>query len=71
MIDTSLVLFLLGLEFGRTMEFYSIDSALMLITTVMFLVLPYFLPSMAEKPEFMGWIAGRSGIALGGVATGA
>src|SRR5262245_60098429 len=69
-IDTSFVLFFLGLEFGRTTEFYSVDSALMLVTTVMFLVLPHFIPTEADKPEFGAWIAGRAVIALFGATTG-
>jgi hypothetical protein len=58
--DTTFVLFFLGLEFGRTVGSFSFDTVLMLMTIAMVAVLPYFLPSEAERPAFMKWLAGRS-----------
>ena len=58
--DTTFVLFFLGLEFGRTIGSFSFDMVLMLITIKMVVVLPYFLPSEAERPAFGRWIAGRA-----------
>lgn len=58
-IDTTLVLFFLALEYGRGADVWSIDGAMMGITLVMVLVLPYFLPTVAEKPAFSSWLLGR------------
>lgn len=69
-VDTTFVLFLLALEFGRTLQMFSIDGGLMAITMLMVLVLPYFVASAAEKPAFGNWLIGRSFIAAFGLALG-
>ncbi len=58
-LDTTLVLFFLALECGRGSDIFSVDGAMMGITLVMVLVLPYFLPSSAERSSFSGWLLGR------------
>ena len=68
--DTSLVLFFLALEYGRSIRILSIDGMLMAITMVMIIVFPYFLPARYEKAAFSIWILGRSAIAVIGVAFG-
>ncbi len=69
-IDTTFVLFFLALEYGRGLQFSSIDGLLMGFTLLMVLVLPYFLPSRYEKPGFSNWLAGRCAIALFGALLG-
>ncbi len=68
--DTAAVLFFLALEYGRAVRILSIDGLLMGITMAMVLVLPYFLPSRYEKPEFDSWLIGRGAIALLGILLG-
>jgi len=69
-IDTSVVLFFLALEYGRAVQMFSLDGLLMGTTMLMVLVLPYFLPSRYEKPQFAEWLIGRSIYAIFGVALG-
>jgi hypothetical protein len=70
-IDTTFVLFFLALELGRTNDLMAIDTLLMSITTLMVLVLPYFLPSVSEPPAFGMWVGGRCVIAAFGLLLGA
>lgn len=70
-IDTTIVLFFLALELGRSASFFALDTLLMSITMLMLLVLPYFLPSDAEPPVFSRWIAVRSVVAIFGLSIGA
>ena len=58
-IDTTFVLFFLALEYGRAVQAFSMDGVLMGTTMAMVLVLPYFLPSRIERPQFSTWITGR------------
>ncbi|HRI05097.1 MAG TPA: hypothetical protein PLL77_15275 [Pyrinomonadaceae bacterium] len=65
--DTMIVLFFLAIEYGRAVQAYSLDGLLMGITMAMICVLPYFLPSTAERPTFSNWILARGGFALMGM----
>jgi hypothetical protein len=58
-VDTSFVLFFLGVEFGRTVFSLSLDNVFLFLTLLMVAVLPYFLLS-DEKPTFGNWLLGRS-----------
>jgi len=69
-LDTTFVLFVLALEFGRTVQLVSVDGGLMGTTLLMVLVLPYFVASTAEKPSFGNWLVGRTVIAAFGVVLG-
>ena len=69
-IDTTFVLFFLTLELGRSATSFGFDTLLLSITTLMILVLPYFLPSDAEPPAFAPWLAFRGLIGLVGVGLG-
>ena len=69
-VDTTFVLFFLAVDFGQSSRFLGIDSALSLLTLGMVLVLPYFLPTEAEKPDFVNWLLGRMLIAVFAVALG-
>lgn len=57
-IDTTFVLFFLAIEFGQIINGFSLDNLLLAVTLLMFIVLPYFLPS-DEKPGFANWMLGR------------
>ena len=69
-IDTTIVLFFLALQFGRTLQLFAVDGLLMAITTGMVLVLPYVLPSQVEKPAFRLWVAGRIAVTILGILIG-
>jgi hypothetical protein len=60
--DTTFVLFFLALEFGRTFSSLSLDNIFLCLTLLMVMVVPYFLAAN-EKPNFSGWLFGRSLIA--------
>lgn len=59
-IDTTFVLFFLGLDFGQSAWAFTLDSAFWILTIGMVLVVPYFMATIAEKPDFTGWLMGRS-----------
>ena len=61
-VDTTFVLFFLAIEFGRAFSKLSFDNIFMLATLLMVIVLPYFLAN-GEKPNFSGWLFGRTLIA--------
>ena len=63
-VDTIFVLFFLALEYGRGVAVLSVDGALMGTTLAMVLVLPFFLPSRAERPSMSKWLAVRGTIAV-------
>ena len=69
--DTTLVLFFLGLEFGRTIQNITFDGFLLLITMLMVAVLPFYLPTNNERVSFANWLIGRGLIAVLAVAAGA
>jgi hypothetical protein len=69
-VDTTFVLFFLGIDFGQSSMRFGLDSLFSAVTLGMLLVVPYFLPSMEEKPEFSDWLMGRSVITIFAVALG-
>ena len=69
-IDTAFVLLFLSMEYGRSTRMFSMDSILIAITMAMLVILPYFLPSRYEKPQFGNWLIGRTALALFGVVLG-
>ncbi|MEP6704176.1 MAG: hypothetical protein ABJB34_05175 [Acidobacteriota bacterium] len=69
-VDTTFVLFFLAIDFGRTAFSPGLDSVFSGLTLGMLLVVPYFFPSAAEKPDFMGWLLGRSLITVFAVGLG-
>jgi hypothetical protein len=62
-IDTTFVLFFLAIDFGQSVRFFGVDTLFSALTLGMLLTLPYFLPTDSEKPDFTGWLLGRSLIA--------
>lgn len=69
--DTTLVLFFLGLEFGRTIQNVTFDGFLLLVTMLMVTVLPFYLPTNNERGSFAKWLVGRSLIGVLAVGAGA
>lgn len=61
-VDTTFVLFFLAIEFGRSFNGLTLDSAFLAITLLMLIAFPYFLHP-GEKPDFAKWLLGRSLIA--------
>lgn len=68
-VETTFVLFFLAVEFGQSVSFFALDSIVMAITLLAFIVVPYFLPS-EDKPGFGNWVLGRSLIATFAVGLG-
>jgi len=69
-IDTTFVLYFLALEYGRSVQLFSMDAMLLGITMLMLMILPYFLPAGDEAAGFVNWIVGRLSIAVLGIVTG-
>ncbi|MEO8574638.1 MAG: hypothetical protein ABI481_11760 [Pyrinomonadaceae bacterium] len=69
-IDTTFVLFFLAIDFGQSALSAGIDTIFSGLTLGLLLVLPYFLASGSEKPDFMGWLLGRSLITVFAVGLG-
>ena len=69
-IDTTFVLFFLAMDIGSSIGSFGLDGVVSILTLVMFVVLPYFLPFSGEKPEFWGWSIGRLLIAIVGILAG-
>ncbi len=68
-IETTFVLFFLAVEFGQSINLFALDSVIMAITLIAFIVVPYFLPS-DDKPGFGNWVLGRSLIAIFAIGLG-
>ncbi len=68
-VDTTFVLFFLAIEFGRTTGVVTFDTILLLVTLLMLMVLPYYLLA-DEKPQFSGWLLGRTFIVAFAVLLG-
>jgi hypothetical protein len=69
--DTLIISFLLGVETGRSFPALGFETALMGVTMLMIIVLPYFLVQESRRPQLAHWLAFRSFVAMLGVATGA
>lgn len=70
-VDTTFVLFFLALEYGRALNVFSLDGVVMAVTIMMLLVLPYFLPSLTERPSFARWMVGRGIVTIAAFVMGA
>lgn len=70
-VDTTFVLFFLGLESGRTLSDLSLDSLLIFVTMAMVMTLPYYLLSWDSRPSFSRWLAERSVVGILAIAIGA
>jgi hypothetical protein len=70
-VDTTFVLFFLAVDLGQSLASFGIDTLFSALTVAMLAVLPYYLPSSAEKPDFAEWLLGRSVIAIFAIVLGA
>ena len=70
-IDTTLVLFFLGLESGRTLPNLTLDSVLIFATMAMVAILPYYLIARSERQSFAKWLVGRSLVGFFAILIGA
>jgi hypothetical protein len=62
-VDTTFVLFFLGLEFGRTIQNFTFDGFLLFVTMLMVAAMPYYLIT-EDRPAFGKWLSGRAVIAV-------
>lgn len=62
-VDTTFVLFFLAVDLGQSIGNKGLDAMISAAAVLLLLVLPYFLPSDGDKPDFWGWIVGRGLIA--------
>ena len=69
LIDTTIVLFLLMLEIGRSARNLSFETLLVTITALMVMVLPFFLRSF-DLGEFKLWLGKRVALAAAAIALG-
>lgn len=69
-IDTTFVLFFLAVDLGQSIETSGIDLLVSIVTLGLVLVVPYYLPSESEKPDFTSWLLGRAAIAAYAIVLG-
>lgn len=68
--DTTFVLFFLGVELGQSESFLGLDTMFIGLTLGVVMALPYFLNDSDNKPLFGEWILGRGLIAVFAVVLG-
>ena len=68
--DTSFVLFFLGVEIGRTILSFSMDTGVLLIALIAVGILPFFL-AYEENLSLGKWLLGRGAIAAFALLVGA
>jgi len=68
-IDTTFVLFFLAIDLGQNILAFGLDTAIMTITLMAVIVLPYFL--MTTKGSIGAWVFGRTSIAIFAILLGA
>src|SRR5688572_28801893 len=67
-VDTSFVLFFLAVDVGQSVLAFRVDTAVSALTLLLLLVLPYFMPTESQRPDFSTWLVGRAllmGFAIG------
>lgn len=69
-LDTTFVLFFLAMDLGQASLTMSFATALQLVTLVVFLVVPYFLPFTGDQQGFSRWLVGRIVVGAVGVTFG-
>jgi hypothetical protein len=69
-LDTTFVLFFLGMDVGQSFSGLGADGILSIATLAMLMFVPYFLPFDDEKPQFAKWFKGRVVIAVFAVFIG-
>jgi hypothetical protein len=69
-LDTTFVLFFLAMDLGQASFTFSLATLLQLVTLVVFLVVPYFLPFTGDQQGFSRWLVGRIVVGAVGVTFG-
>jgi len=67
--DTTFVIFFLSLDLGQRSG-DGFEAVLSVLTLIIFVVLPYFLPYDGAKSNFGQWVAGRVAVVSLGLVTG-
>jgi len=57
--DTTYVLFFITMDLAGSIQNMGFESILSGLTIAAFLILPYLLPFVGEKPEFTNWLVKR------------
>jgi len=69
-LDTTFVLFFLAMDLGQASLTLSLATILQLMTLVVFLVVPYFLPFTGDQQGFSRWLIGRIVVGAVGITFG-
>jgi hypothetical protein len=69
-LDTTFVLFFLAMDLGQVSLTMSLATILQLVTLVIFLVVPYFLPFTGDQQGFAKWLIGRIVVGAVGLTFG-
>ena len=69
-LDTTFVLFFLAMDLGQISLTVSAATVLQLVTLVVFLVVPYFLPFTGDQQGFSKWLIGRIVVGAVGITFG-
>ena len=69
-LDTTFVLFFLAMDLGQASLTMSLATILQLVTLLVFLVAPYFLPFTGDQQSFSKWLIGRIVVGAVGITFG-
>jgi hypothetical protein len=69
-LDTTFVLFFLAMDLGQVSLTISLATILQLVTLVVFLMVPYFLPFTGDQQSFSKWLIGRIVVGAVGITFG-
>jgi hypothetical protein len=69
-VDTTFVVFFLGLELGRSLLNFGFDGVLLGLTLAVLVAVPYFYMPGSIRPDLAKWLFGRSLIAALAVVVG-
>ena len=69
-VDTTFVLFFLAVDLGQSLLVPGLDTLVSAVTFGVVLILPYYLPTDLEKPDFTEWLIGRSLIGVFAILLG-
>jgi hypothetical protein len=69
-VDTTFVVFFLGLEFGRSLLNFGFDGVLLGLSLALLVAVPFFYMHGSLRPDLAKWLFGRSLIAALAVVVG-
>ena len=69
-VDTMVVVLLLGVELGRSVQNATFETLLLLITIIMVAALPYVLLAESDRPSFAKWLTGRALVSVLAISCG-